>query len=93
MKQLLDLFWNNHEYGLGTKIKTQYRSLILYHTDEQRVIAEKSAMEEEEKRPNEEITTKIMPAGTFYPAEEWVNLGCCSYQEFETVLFITFHIV
>lgn len=70
LNQILDLFWNNHEYGLGTKIKKQYCSLILYHTEEQRLIAEKSLLEEQEKRSNEEITTKIVKATTFYPAEE-----------------------
>lgn len=70
LPQLLDLFWNNHEYGLGTKIKKQYRSIILYHTEEQRKIAEQSLKEEQESRSAEEITTVIEKAGQFYPAEE-----------------------
>lgn len=70
LNQILDLFWNNHEYGLGTKIKKQYCSLILYHTEEQREIAERSLAEEREKRSSEEITTQILKATTFYPAEE-----------------------
>lgn len=70
LQKLLDLFWNNHEYGLGTKIKKQYCSLILYHNEEQRLTAERSLEEEREKRSTEEITTKILPASTFYPAEE-----------------------
>lgn len=37
---LLHLFWNNHEYGLTTKIKTQYASIVFYHNDEQKKIAE-----------------------------------------------------
>ncbi|GAB0090151.1 peptide methionine sulfoxide reductase [Sergentomyia squamirostris] len=69
--QLLDLFWNNHEYGLCTKIKRQYASLIIYHTDEQKEIAEKSLHEEREKRAPEEITTEILPSGIFYPAEDY----------------------
>ncbi|KZC04185.1 PREDICTED: peptide methionine sulfoxide reductase [Dufourea novaeangliae] len=40
--QLLTLFWQNHEYGLTTKIKRQYMSLILYHDEEQKLLAEKS---------------------------------------------------
>lgn len=39
-ENLLDLFWNNHEYGLTTKIKRQYASIIFYHNDEQKKIAE-----------------------------------------------------
>lgn len=70
LNQLLDLFWNNHEYGLGTKIKKQYCSMILFHTAEQRLIAESSMAEEREKRSNEDITTQILKATTFYPAEE-----------------------
>lgn len=38
--QLLTLFWNNHEYGLTTRIKKQYASFIFYHNDEQKKIAE-----------------------------------------------------
>lgn len=39
-ENLLKLFWNNHEYGLTTKIKKQYASIILYHSEEQKKIAE-----------------------------------------------------
>lgn len=34
------IFRNNHEYGLTTKIKKQYASIIFYHNDEQKKIAE-----------------------------------------------------
>lgn len=39
-EQLLKLFWNNHEYGLTTQIKKQYASIIFYHNEEQKKIAE-----------------------------------------------------
>lgn len=68
---LLDLFWNNHEYGLTTRIKRQYMSLILYHSEEQRRISEASRAEEQVKRAPEQITTEIAPAGIFYPAEDY----------------------
>lgn len=68
--QLLNLFWNNHEYGLHTKIKTQYQSMILYHNEKQKQIAEESKENEAKKRHPEQIITKIEKAGTFYPAEE-----------------------
>ncbi|XP_055624607.1 peptide methionine sulfoxide reductase-like [Toxorhynchites rutilus septentrionalis] len=68
---LLDLFWNNHEYGLTTRIKRQYMSLILYHNDKQRRISEASRAEEQVKRAPEQITTEIAPAGIFYPAEDY----------------------
>ncbi|KXJ75615.1 peptide methionine sulfoxide reductase [Aedes albopictus] len=68
---LLDLFWNNHEYGLTTRIKRQYMSLILYHNEEQRRISEESRAEEQIKRAPEKIITEIAPAGIFYPAEDY----------------------
>ncbi|XP_058460251.1 peptide methionine sulfoxide reductase [Malaya genurostris] len=68
---LLDLFWNNHEYGLTTRIKRQYMSLILYHNEEQRRIAEASRAEEQIKRVPEQIITEIAAAGIFYPAEDY----------------------
>lgn len=68
---LLDLFWNNHEYGLTTRIKRQYMSLILCHNEEQRRISEESRAEEQIKRAPEQIITEIAPAGQFYPAEDY----------------------
>lgn len=70
-KQLLDLFWNNHEYGLCTVIKRQYMSLILYHDEEQKQIAEQSREEEQKKRAPEVIRTEIAPKKNFYPAEDY----------------------
>lgn len=69
-EKLLDLFWNNHEYGLTTKIKKQYASIIFYHNDEQKKIAEVSREKEQKIRSNETIITQIVQASTFYPAEE-----------------------
>ncbi|XP_043280936.1 peptide methionine sulfoxide reductase [Venturia canescens] len=68
--ELLSLFWNNHEYGLTTKIKTQYGSLILYHDDEQKTIAEKSRAHEQHER-GEPLTTAIKEFERFYPAEDY----------------------
>lgn len=45
-------------------------SLILFHNDEQRKIAEASREEEVEARKSEKIITVIRKADTFYPAEE-----------------------
>ncbi|KAK0169885.1 hypothetical protein PV328_010519 [Microctonus aethiopoides] len=68
--QLLSIFWNNHEYGVTTKIKTQYASLILYHDDEQKTIAEKSYEQEQSER-GEILTTTIKKFEKFYPAENY----------------------
>ncbi|KAK9881616.1 hypothetical protein WA026_016488 [Henosepilachna vigintioctopunctata] len=67
---LLLLFWNNHEYGLTTCVKKQYMSLILYHDEDQKRMAEISLKKEAHKR-NENLTTTILPAGKFYPAEDY----------------------
>ncbi|XP_055377996.1 peptide methionine sulfoxide reductase-like isoform X2 [Condylostylus longicornis] len=69
--KLLHLFWNNHEYGLCTKIKKQYASIIFYHDDAQKKIAEESRIKEQKLRVKEVIRTEIVPAGTFYPAENY----------------------
>lgn len=69
-KELLHIFWNNHEYGLCTPIKRQYMSLILYHNDGQKEIAEASKISEQKKRTPEVIYTEISPAKEFWPAEE-----------------------
>lgn len=67
---MLSLFWNNHEYGLTTRVKRQYASVIFYHNDEQKRIASKSLENERTNRPTEEIITEIVEAETIYPAEE-----------------------
>lgn len=69
-KELLYLFWNNHEYGLANHIKRQYISLIMYHDEDQKQIAELSKIEEQARRKPEIIRTEIRSAGIFYPAEE-----------------------
>lgn len=69
-EDLLTLFWDNHEYGLTTIIKRQYMSLILYHNEDQRRIAEISLKKEAHKR-NAKLVTEIAPAGPFYPAEDY----------------------
>lgn len=74
--QLLQVFWNCHnptEHNRqGPDIGTQYRSVIFFHSDEQRVIAETSK-ENWQQSPEfcgRQIVTKIIAADTFYPAEE-----------------------
>lgn len=68
--KLLDLFWNNHEYGLTTRVKRQYMSLILYHSAAQKVAADNSIKTERVNRAPEVIRTEIAEAGEFFPAEE-----------------------
>ncbi|XP_077273671.1 methionine sulfoxide reductase A isoform X3 [Temnothorax americanus] len=67
---LLSLFWSNHEYSLTRKIKRQYTSLILYHDEEQRLLAEKSREQEQRKR-GEVFVTEIKKFAKFHPAEDY----------------------
>ncbi|CRL07045.1 CLUMA_CG019985, isoform A [Clunio marinus] len=69
--EILNLFWNNHEYGLTTKIKKQYASIIFYHSEDQKRIAEESRVHEQKIRSNEKIITTIVEAGEFHSAEDY----------------------
>ena len=56
----------------GNDIGTQYRSVIFYHDDEQRKVAErvKDEVDRSGKWPAK-VVTQIVPAGRFYQAEEY----------------------
>lgn len=66
--ELLDLFWKNHDPTARTS--KQYTSLIMYHNQEQKELAEKT-LKEEEKNKSAYIVTKILPATKFYDAEDY----------------------
>jgi peptide-methionine (S)-S-oxide reductase len=74
--KLLDIFWHTHDPTTpnrqGNDVGTQYRSVIFFHDDKQREIAEKSKRELEQmgiyKNP---IVTEIMPFEKFYIAEDY----------------------
>jgi peptide-methionine (S)-S-oxide reductase len=75
-EKLLEVFWNNHNpttYNRqGPDVGSQYRSVIFFHNSKQQELAEQSkvALEASGKfaRP---IVTQIVPAETFYKAEEY----------------------
>ncbi len=74
--ELLDVFWNNHNPTTlnrqGPDIGNQYRSAIFYHDDKQKSSAEKSKQElEKSGRYKDPIVTEIVPAPSFYKAEEY----------------------
>lgn len=48
-------------------------SIIFYHDQEQKKVAEEK-LREEAKKHSDPILTKILPATTFYDAEEYVLL-------------------
>lgn len=73
-EDLLNLFWKAHDPTTknrqGADVGTQYRSIILYHNNEQKQAAEKSA-KEIAKRFSQPIVTEIVPLTKFYPAETY----------------------
>lgn len=75
-EELLDLFWSIHnpttKNRQGPDIGSQYRSTIFYHSPEQERIAKKSKQElEDSNKFQNKIVTEIVPATTFYPAEDY----------------------
>jgi peptide-methionine (S)-S-oxide reductase len=73
---LLDIFWNNHNPTTlnrqGPDVGTQYRSVIFYHDEEQKELAERSKqLIEQSGRFNKPIVTQIVPASTFWVAEDY----------------------
>jgi len=75
-KQLLELYWPQIDptdaFGQFHDRGSQYITAIFYHTEEQRELAEHSKKEiEQSGRFNMPIVTKILPAQTFYEAEEY----------------------
>ncbi|MCZ8515746.1 peptide-methionine (R)-S-oxide reductase MsrB [Paenibacillus filicis] len=75
-EKLLELFWQQidptDEGGQFHDRGSSYRTSIFYHTEEQREKAEASKRRlEESGRFDRPIVTPIVPAGPFYPAEEY----------------------
>ncbi len=70
---LVKLFFETHNFsqvgGQGPDIGHQYTSAIYYLTDEQKNVAEKLVFELAAK--GFVVTTEIIEAETFYPAEEY----------------------
>jgi peptide-methionine (S)-S-oxide reductase len=74
--KLLDVFWANHNPTTpnrqGPDVGTQYRSVIFYHSPEQKAEAEasKAALEKSGKY-SRAIVTQIEPAPRFWRAEDY----------------------
>lgn len=89
--QLLQIFWHTHNPTTlnrqGADVGTQYRSVIFYHNEEQKRIAEKSFRETDSSglwpAP---LVTAIEPLPNYFPAENYhqdyyennPNAGYCS---------------
>jgi peptide-methionine (S)-S-oxide reductase len=73
-EEILDVFWKVHDptslNRQGPDEGTHYRSIILYHDEEQKRIAEKSRAEVS-KSFDKPIVTEIRPLTKFYKAEDY----------------------
>lgn len=73
-EQLLSVFFGGHDptqlNRQGPDIGTQYRTAIFVHDDEQERAA-KEFVEALRPRYRREVVTEIVPAGEFWPAEEY----------------------
>ncbi len=75
-RQLLEVFFTIHDPTQkdrqGNDIGTQYRSIIFYHDDDQRRIAQDIMAEiEREEVFGKPITTELEPLLHFWPAEDY----------------------
>ena len=72
--EVLNRFWLVHDPTTlnrqGSDVGTQYRSIILYESDRQRAVAERS-LAEAQKGFASKIVTEIKPLKKFYPAEDY----------------------
>lgn len=71
---LLAVFWNIHDPTTlnrqGPDVGSQYRSVIFAHSPQQAVVA-KSSKQKAQAGFNTPIVTQILPAPTFWKAEEY----------------------
>lgn len=75
-EELLEVFWKSHDPTTlnrqGADVGTQYRSVIFYHTDEQKELAEKYKAElNRTKAFDKPVVTTIEKAAPFYVAENY----------------------
>jgi peptide-methionine (S)-S-oxide reductase len=75
-KEILEIFFTMHDPTTlnrqGSDVGTQYRSVIFYHSDQQKTIAEQVTREiSEAKIWDAPIVTQIEPLKAFYKAENY----------------------
>lgn len=91
-QDLLQAFFRSHDPTTlnrqGADVGTQYRSVIFYHSDEQKQLAETAKAELDKAGAYADpIVTEISPAETFYRAEDYhqdyflknPNQGYCAF--------------
>jgi peptide-methionine (S)-S-oxide reductase len=75
-EEILEIFWACHDPTTrnrqGPDIGTQYRSVLFFHSPEQEAAARASKEKlERSGRYRSEIVTEIVPASSYYPADEY----------------------
>ena len=75
-KKFLSFFFRMHDPTTlnqqGNDRGTQYRSVIFYHSNDQKKIAEEAIyLLDKSKKLKKPVVTQIVPAGKFYVAEEY----------------------
>ncbi len=74
---LLSVFWSIHDPTTvnrqGPDIGSQYRSAVFYHSLEQKAVAvaSRDRLQAIDRYRHQKIVTEILPATTFYPAEDY----------------------
>lgn len=76
--EILEVFWTVHDptqlNRQGNDVGEQYRSIILYENEEQRLIAQRSITEFEASDMYEgNFTTQLVPFEKFYTAEDYLQ--------------------
>jgi len=73
-EKLLEHFWKMHDPTTlnrqGPDVGTQYRSAIFFHSPEQEKTA-RASKEHWQQRSSRPIVTEVVPASTFYKAEDY----------------------
>ncbi len=71
---LLDIFFTIHDPTTlnrqGEDVGSQYRSVIYYHNEQQRLAAQAAIIRHQPEWPDA-IVTQLAPLDTFYPAEDY----------------------
>jgi peptide-methionine (S)-S-oxide reductase len=75
-EDLLTVFFGSHDPTTpnrqGADVGEQYRSVILYGTEDERATAERVAREiQESLKDGTHVVTQILPLGQFFPAESY----------------------
>lgn len=74
--ELLEIFWKTHDPTTlnrqGNDVGTQYRSVVYYHDDEQKELAESYKDKLNASGAySDPVVTEISPLDKFYPAEDY----------------------